>query len=155
MVERAVHMLDEVSRRTKISVTLLPFFSTQDLTVSEKIASCPDLPCRIVRADTIDTTMKVLEGANLVISSRLHGLEFALRAGTPMIAINEDPKINAFVDGAREASGLEIPCGRFPSSEQVIQALSSPPVNAGEAYRAMHARAADGFSRFVAALEKL
>jgi len=157
MVERAAHMLDEVSRRTKISVTLLPFFPAQDLTLSEKIASCLDLPCRIVRADTIDNTMHILEDADLVISSRLHGLEFALRAGAPMIAISEDPKIDAFVAEVRDASGFEIPCVRFSSSEQVMGVLKTSP-SAGivhEAYLAMHARATEGFSRFVSALERL
>jgi len=157
MVERVVHMLDEVSRRTKVSVTLLPFFPAQDLTLSKRIAARLNIPCRIVRADTIDNTIHVLEDADLVISSRLHGLEFALRARAPMIAISEDPKINAFVDEVRDASGFEIPCVRFPSSEQVMGVLASSP-SAGivhEAYLAMHARAMEGFSRFVTALEEL
>jgi len=157
MVERTVHMLDEVSRRTKISVTLLPFFPAQDLSISEKIASRLNIPCRIVRADTIDNTIHVLEEADLVISSRLHGLEFALRAGVPMIAVNEDQKINAFVAEVKESSGLEIPCINFPSCEQVMRVLGSPPSFASVrgAYVAMHARATEGFSRFVAALEEL
>ena len=157
MVERVVHMLDEVSRRTKIFVTLLPFFPAQDLTLSKMIAARLNIPCRIVRADTIDNTMHILEDADLVISSRLHGLEFALRAGAPMIAISEDPKIDAFVAEVRDASGFEIPCVRFPSSEQVMGVLKSSP-SAGivhEAYLAMHARATEGFSRFVSALERL
>ena len=150
-------MLDEVSRRTKISVTLLPFFPAQDLSISEKIASRLNIPCRIVRADTIDNTIHVLEEADLVISSRLHGLEFALRAGVPMIAVNEDQKINAFVAEVKESSGLEIPCINFPSCEQVMRVLGSPPSFASVrgAYVAMHARATEGFSRFVAALEEL
>jgi len=157
MVEKTVHMLDEVSGRTKISVTLVPFFPAQDLIISEKIASRLNIPCRIVRADTIDNTMHVLEEADLVISSRLHGLEFALRAGTPMIAINEDQKINAFVAEVKENSGLEIPCINFPSCEQVMRVLGSPPSPASVrgAYVVMHARATGAFSRFVAILEGL
>lgn len=150
-------MLDKVSHRTKISVTLLPFFPTQDLDLSKRIADRLNIPCRIVRADTIDNTIHVLEDADLVISSRLHGLEFALRAEAPMIALSEDAKIDAFVAEVRDASGFEIHCGRFPSSEQVMEVLNSPPSPEAlhAAYRAMHARAIEGFSRFVAALEKL
>jgi len=157
MVERTVRMLNEVSGRTKISVTLLPFFPAQDLIISEKIASRLNIPCRIVRADTIDNTMHVLEEADLVISSRLHGLEFALRAGTPLIAINEDQKINAFVAEVKENSGLEIPCVNFPSCEQVMRVLGSPPLSASVrgAYVVMHARAVEGFSRFLTILEEL
>ena len=157
MVEKTVHMLDEVSRRTKISVTLLSFFPAQDLDLSEKIAERSSVPCRIVRADTIDNTMHVLEKADLVISSRLHGLEFALRAGVPMIAISEDQKINAFVAEAKESSGLEIPCIGFPSCEQVLRVLGSPPSPASVrgAYVVMHTRATEVFSRFVAVLEEL
>lgn len=157
MVEKTVHMLNGVSRETEISVSLLPFFPAQDLPLSKRIAARLNTPCRIVRTDTIDNTMHILEDADLVISSRLHGLEFALRAGAPMIAINEDPKINAFVDEVRDASGFEIPCVRFPSSEQVMGVLESSP-SAGtvhEAYLAMHVRATEGFSRFVSALERL
>ena len=157
MIEKIVHMLDEVSRETKISVTLLPFFPAQDLALSEKIASRLNIPCRIVHADSIDNTMHVLERADLVISSRLHGLEFALRAGAPMIAITEDQKIDAFVAEVRETSGLQIPCVRFASSEQVMLVLESSPAFAivNEAYLALHARATEGFSRFVAALEEV
>ncbi len=157
MVEKTVHMLDEVSRRTKISVTLLPFFPAQDLDLSEKIAERASVPCQIMRADTIDNTMHVLEKADLVISSRLHGLEFALRAGVPMIAINEDQKINAFVAEVKESSGLEIPCIGFPSCEQVLRVLGSPPSPASVrgAYVVMHTRATEVFSRFVAVLEEL
>jgi len=157
MVEKTVQMLDGVSRETKISVTLLPFFPAQDLALSEKIASRLNIPCRIVRADSIDNTMHVLEGADLVISSRLHGLEFALRAGVPMIAISEDQKIDAFVAEVRETSGLQIPCVRFASFEQVMLVLESSPAFAivNEAYLAMHTRATEGFSRFVAALEEV
>jgi len=157
MVEKTVQMLDGVSRQTKISVTLLPFFPAQDLALSKRIADRLNIPCRIVRADTIDNTMHVLEGADLVIASRLHGLEFALRAGAPMIAITEDQKIDAFVAEVRETSGLQIPCVRFASSEQVMLVLESSPAFAivNEAYLALHARATEGFSRFVAALEEV
>ncbi len=157
MVEKTVYTLDEVSRMVQISVTVLPFFPAQDLALSQVIAERASIRCRIVQADTIDNTMHVLEGADLVISSRLHGLEFALRAGAPMIAVSEDAKIDAFVAEVEESCELRIPCARFPSSKQVMQAINSPPSPEVlyAAYRAMHTRAIEGFSRFVAALERL
>ena len=74
-----------------------------------------------------------------------------------MIALSEDAKIDAFVANLEKSSELRIPYSQFPSAELVMQALKTPLSSEAlhSAYRAMHARAIEGFSRFIAALEKL
>ena len=64
-------------------------------------------------------------------------------------------KIEQLVREVRESSGLEIPCTDLPSAGDVIRLLEQPGVDRSGAYRVMHERAEQGFSRFISALEGL
>ncbi len=155
-IERAVEMLTGISDREGLSLVLLPFFPAQDLTFAEQLAdrlagSAPGLPCRIAQAETVAAGMSEIAQADLVISSRLHPLEFALRAGVPMIAIPNDAKVANFAAEVERHNGPPIPCVEFPSVALVNEMLASPPPPSQlqEAYARMHRQTEAAFARVV------
>ncbi len=158
MLESVVEALAELSVKEALSVGLLPFFPVQDMAFADRLAKRlaerlathePRLSCRIVQADTVEQGMSEIAQADLVISSRLHPLEFALRAGTPMIAIRDDAKVANFVAEVERNNGPRIPCVDFPTSSLVNEMLASPPETSGlqEAYARMHRQAQAALAR--------
>lgn len=162
LLETVVEALAELSVKEALSVVLLPFFPSQDMTFAERLAARlservatqhaeldPRISCRIAQADTVEQAMSEIAQADLVVSSRLHPLEFALRAGTPMIAIHDDAKAANFVGEVERNDGPRIPCVDFPTSSLVNEMLATPPEASAmqEAYARMHRQAHAALAR--------
>jgi len=134
---------------------LLPFFPAKDLSLAEEITRRLSFPCQITSPDSVEEASEAIASADLLISSRLHPLEFALRVGTPMLAIAEDPKVKQLVKEVRSVDGPQIPCTPFPSLEEVLLLLNYPPQRDSlqAAYRRLHERTDEAFSSFLSKLE--
>ena len=122
-----VRLLKELHAQRGVSCVFLPFFPKQDLALARAISSECGFSCQVVCATGVDQAEKVISSASILVSSRLHPLEFALRMGTPMFAIPEDPKIERFVHQLHLYHGLRIPCSSFPSVEESCLLLDHPP----------------------------
>ncbi len=136
----------------RYEIVFIPFFSREDRATAEKIAA--DLPAaRVEIPGSVAAAQALIGGLSLLISSRLHPLEFALRAGVPMIAVPADPKIAAFGAEIKALGGPDIPCVEFPRSDDVIALLGNPPPEPRfvAAYTALHQRTKAGFGRFLTA----
>jgi len=127
LIARMVDLINGLRPHTTASFIFLPFFPAEDLGVARAIVQNLKFSCQVIIPGTIEEATEVIGTADLLISSRLHPLEFALRAGTPMLAMAEDPKIERFVEEIRITVGLQIPYVSFPSSEDVLMLLASPP----------------------------
>lgn len=142
--------------RPGISLDLLPFFPVQDLPLAREIATRLGSDCGTAEAWTVEQALAVIADADLVVSSRLHPLEFALRTGTPFLGVPADPKIPGFLDEVRDLGGPVIPCETFPSAGEILRALDAPPGR--EELRAvcqrMHERTGAAFEAFLHALDE-
>lgn len=156
-VERFAQLLEALhTARPGISLDLLPFFPAQDLPLASRIATRLGSDCAILEARTVEQALAAIADADLVVSSRLHPLAFALSVGTPFLAMPADPKIPGFVDEVRDLGGPAIPCELLPSVGAILRALDAPPDR--EALRAvcgrMHERTGAAFKAFLHALEE-
>ena len=139
-IEQAIRLLKELRSQRGVSCVFLPFFPKQDLALARAISSECGFSCQILRATGVDQAERVISSASVLVSSRLHPLEFALRTGTPMFAIPEDPKIERFVHEVHSRDGPCIPCGSFPSVEETSLLLDHPPASDSlrKTYRQLH-----------------
>ncbi|MEA1871776.1 MAG: polysaccharide pyruvyl transferase CsaB [Candidatus Bipolaricaulota bacterium] len=156
-VTRFVTLLEEIHARRNVSFTFLPFFPAEDRSLAESIVRQFDSPCRIVLPNSVEEASAELARADLLISSRLHPLEFALRTGTPMLAITEDPKVERFVEEVALHGGPRIPYTTFPSAVEVLQVLDDPPDRAAlrGTYRRMHEETRIAVASFIDRLESV
>lgn len=154
-------LIDEVSallvtfrRRGEVEVDLVVFFPQEDLPLAEGIARRVHGATLCLPADANEAT-RVLSQSDLVLASRLHAAELALRAGTPVAILAEDPKIEAFARTVREAGGPEIPCSSRVDAGALAALLEAPPPAARlqETYLRLHARTARAFEDFLARLD--
>lgn len=155
LIERFVELLEGLHAQVNASFTLLPPFPAEDQAFAEGIAQRLNFPCRLSNPLCVEEASEEITGADLLISSRLHPLEFALRTGTPMLALAEDPKIKEFADEVRSAGGPHLPCTPFPSLEEVLLLLEAPPERNSlqAAYHRLHERMATVFMQFLGELE--
>jgi polysaccharide pyruvyl transferase CsaB len=126
-IARMVNLINGLRPHTTASFIFLPFFPPEDLGVARAIVKNLNFSCQLIIPGTIEEATEVIGTADLLISSRLHPLEFALRAGTPMLAVAEDPKIERFVEEIIITTGLQIPCVSFPTPEVILLLLAAPP----------------------------
>lgn len=137
-------------------IVFIPFFPHEDLEMAKKLAG--RLPSAAVHVPSSAAEAQgLIRKFDLIISSRLHPLEFALRAGTPMIAVPHDPKVAAFTAEVAECGGPEIPCTEHPRVEEISTLLRNPPPKErfAAAYAALHQRTQAGFDRFLNALSEM
>ncbi|HCP32433.1 TPA: hypothetical protein DIT45_04230, partial [Candidatus Acetothermia bacterium] len=155
LIEQSVELIDRVHEDTSAMFIFLPFFPAEDLPLAEKITRRLSFPCQITSPDSVEEASEVIASAALLISSRLHPLEFALRLGTPMLAIADAPKVKQFVKEVRSVDGPQIPCTSFPSQDEVLLLLNFPPQRDPfqAAYRRLHERTTEAFSSFLSKLE--
>lgn len=155
LIEQSVELIEGVHGDTSALFILLPFFPAKDLSLAEEITRRLSFPCQITCPDSVEEASEAIASADLLISSRLHPLEFALRVGTPMLAIAEDPKVKQLVKEVRSVDGPQIPCTTFPSLEEVLLLLNYPPQRdfLQAAYRQLHERTDEAFSSFLSKLE--
>ena len=136
-------------------IALIPFFPREDLEAARRLAAGgPNV--RVEVPGSVAEAQGLIGGLDLLIASRLHPLEFALRAGVPMIAVPSDPKIAAFVAEVAEHGGPEIPCVEFPRPDDAAALLRNPVVSERfvAAYAALHKRTRAGFEQFLTALRE-
>ncbi|MCD5416676.1 polysaccharide pyruvyl transferase family protein [Candidatus Bipolaricaulota bacterium] len=154
-IESFVDLAAGLQDERRVSFTLLPFFPAADRSLAEAIAQRCALPCRIVLPDTVEEASAEIARADLLISSRLHPLEFALRTGTPMFAIVDDPKIERFIEEVKAHCGPCIPYAVSPSVEEVRPLLAvSPEREAFQAvYHKMHAEGKAAVALLLARLD--
>lgn len=92
-----VKALAQLQRQGR-KVVLFPFHQPEDTAVCRDIAAkLPTGAIVLERSMTMEDTISVFDGAELVIGLRLHSLIFAAVAGTPMVGISYDPKVDAFL----------------------------------------------------------
>ena len=155
--KRFIALLKEIHARRNVSFIFLTFFPAEDRSLAKSIVQQLDFPCRIVLPISVEEASAELTKTDLLISSRLHPLEFALRTGTPMLTITEDPKIERFVEEVQSHGGPRIPYTIFPSVEEVLQILDDPPNREAlrGAYRRMHEETRAAFATFSKRLESV
>jgi polysaccharide pyruvyl transferase CsaB len=152
-----IALLKEIYARRNVSVIFLTFFPAEDRSLAKSIVQQLDFPCRIVLPISVEEASAELARADLLISSRLHPLEFALRTGTPILAITEDPKVEHFVEEVTSHGGPRIPYTTFPSVEEILQVLDNPPnrETLRGAYRRMHEETRAAVAAFLDRLESV
>jgi len=155
--KRFIALLKEIHARRNVSFVFLTFFPAEDRSLAESIVRQLDFPCRIVLPMSVKEASTELARADLLISSRLHPLEFALRTETPMLAITKDPKIERFVKEVASHGGPGIPYTTFPSVEEVLQVLDNPPNREAlrGTYRRMHEKTRAAVAAFLDRLESV
>ena len=155
--KRFIALLKEIHARKNVSFVFLTFFPAEDRSLAKSIVQQLDFPCRIVLPTSVAEASTELARADLLISSRLHPLEFALRTGTPMLAITKDPKIERFVKEVASHGGPRIPYTTVPSVEEILQVLDDPPnrETLWKTYLKMHEKVTEAFAAFNKRLESV
>lgn len=137
------------------TIVFIPFFPREDLPLMKGLAA--RIPGAEVRVpESVRGAQSLIAALNLLVSSRLHPLEFALRAGVPMVAVPRDPKITAFVSEVRALGGPEIPCREVLNADEVQALISDPPPLEpfAKTYKKLHIRTKAGFARFLRVLNE-
>ncbi len=91
------------------------------------------------RADTPSAALSTVAGATHIVSARLHGLIFAAAARRPFSGVVYDPKVAAFAEEAG-APAYHLPL----KLDDVVEAVSTPPLEANVNIDALKERAAQG-----------
>jgi len=156
-VMRFAALLKEIHARRNVSFAFLTFFPAEDRSLAESIVQQLDFPCRIIIPISVEEASAELARADLLISSRLHPLEFGLRTGTPMLAITEDPKIERFVEEVQSHGGPSILHTASPSIEEICSHLDNPPDREAlrGTYRRMHEETRTAVASFIDRLESV
>ena len=117
LVKALASCLDEICRRLKLKALFIPAFPQQDLSLAEALAEAMRGDAIVIdtKKCSIAEMIDCIASCTLLIGSRLHALEFALMNGVPLVAINTDPKIEAFVRRLEFCSGLRVPLVQFTS----------------------------------------
>lgn len=125
-IELLVGIADEFCRDHGGETILLPFFPAQDRALAGDIAARLTAPQRLIITTEPAEALSVIAHAGVVISSRLHPLEFAALCATPLIAIADDPKIANFITELRRHGGPLIPLYKMedlPLLEEITAAI--------------------------------
>ncbi|MCI2425947.1 polysaccharide pyruvyl transferase CsaB [Candidatus Acetothermia bacterium] len=126
-IELLVNIAAEFCRDHGGEVILLPFFPTQDRRLASDIAARLTSPYRLIVTTDPAEAFSVIASAGVVISSRLHPLEFAALCAVPVIAIAGDPKIANFISELRRHGGPMIPLYKIedlPVLKEITSALN-------------------------------
>lgn len=147
-------LLRGLQARTDASFALLVSHPEEDLPFARALKDSTGVSCQIVTPRSVEEATEELLSGDLLIGSRLHALEIGLRAGTPLLALSEDPKIAHFVQEAKTLAEVEIPLSSSLSLEVVLRALESAPAREAllAAYRALHERTTRALAAAVDAL---
>jgi len=155
--KRFIALLKGINARRNVSFVFLTFFPAEDRSLAESIVQQLDFPCRIVLPNSVEEASAELARADLLISSRLHPLEFGLRTGTPILAITEDPKVERFVEEVASHGGPSIVHTASPSIEEICSLLENSPDREAlrGTYRRMHEETRAAVAAFLDRLESV
>ena len=103
---RTVRALSEKSGLTPILVSL---YGKQDLAYTKALSARTG--AAVYRPRNAGECIALFSSAQLVISSRLHGLVYATAAGCPMMGYSDDEKLFAYLDYIGFGSQAPLPCG--------------------------------------------
>lgn len=96
---------DYAYKAYQLSPVFLPMQEKEDLPILENICKQLHVPGRILPIPThVSRIEKVMGSASVCIGMRLHSLIFASIADVPMIGLEYDPKISAFI---QEIGGID------------------------------------------------
>jgi len=96
-------LLDNLIRRD-FDVLLVPAHYSEDMpAANELISHMSEVPYCLDRTLTAPEFIALAACADMVFSMRLHGLICAMAAGTPILALSYDPKVDAFMDQAGQS----------------------------------------------------
>ena len=153
-IQESARFLRELHARRHASFTLFVSFPKEDLALARAVQAQVQVPCRVVAPRTLGEASEELLAADLVISARLHALEIGLRAGIPLLALDEEAKITGFVEEVQAVTGLEIPSSSTLSPDVALHALDHAPGRSEllAAYRALHERTTRAFESAVESL---
>jgi len=155
LVDRWEDLLESLHAHTGAAFTLLPFFPAEDLPLAKAILGRLSAFCQIICPHSVEEASGAMVRANLLIASRLHPLEVALRVGTPMLAIAENPKIERFLDEVRTLGAPQIASTEFPSLKEVLLLRNTPPARDSllQVYNELHEKTEAAFAAFVDEVE--
>ena len=104
-------LIDSISAEKNLHPVIISLYDAQDRRYAERIAVRANASfCRLERAEDC---ISLLECAEFLISSRLHGLIYACIAACPMMGYSDDKKLFSYLEYI--GFGLEdaIPCAAF------------------------------------------
>lgn len=94
--------------RNGITPYLVSLYDGEDLEYCRRLSSKNDIDMLYPRSDA--EIVSLLAGAELVISSRLHGLIYATAAACPMMSFSDDGKLESYLDYIGFGRHSAIPC---------------------------------------------
>ena len=109
--ENLTKLIRLLSEKTGLRPVVVSMYDDQDLNYAKKISSRTNAAfCDLQRAED---GISLLENAELLISSRLHGLVYATAAACPMLGYSDDGKLFSYLDYIGFGCEDEVPCGVF------------------------------------------
>lgn len=82
----------------QLSPVFLPMQEKEDLPILQSICKMLEVPGKVLPIpNNVKSIEKIMESADVCIGMRLHSLIFASMADVPMIGLEYDPKISAFI----------------------------------------------------------
>ena len=109
--ENLTKLIRLLSEKTGLRPVVVSMYDDQDLNYAKKISSWTNAAfCDLQRAED---GISLLENAELLISSRLHGLVYATAAACPMLGYSDDGKLFSYLDYIGFGCEDEVPCGVF------------------------------------------
>jgi polysaccharide pyruvyl transferase CsaB len=106
--EALIALIDSISVEKQLHPVIISLYDAQDLSYARRIAARTNASfCRLEKAEDC---VSLLEHAEFLISSRLHGLIYACVAACPMMGYSDDKKLSSYLEyigfGAEDA----VPC---------------------------------------------
>jgi len=109
--ENLTELIRLLSEKTNLRPIVVSMYDDQDLNYAKKIAAQTNAEfCDLQRAEDC---IALLERAELLISSRLHGLVYATAAACPMLGYSDDGKLFSYLDYIGFGCEDAIPGGVF------------------------------------------
>ena len=107
--EKLISMIRFFSEEKHLQPIIVSMYDGQDLNYAKKIAAYTDAQfCHLERAEDC---VSLLEHAELLISSRLHGLVYATAAACPMLGYSDDKKLFSYLDYIGLGCESDLSCG--------------------------------------------
>jgi polysaccharide pyruvyl transferase CsaB len=97
--EKLAEICDEVYDRYGRNIVFLPMQTPDDIDASREVMKRMKRPAFVLnRRYTAEETMGIISLSELVVAMRLHALIFAARMSVPLVGLNYDPKVTAYIN---------------------------------------------------------